>query len=309
MNDPRFEHAAQVLRAGSRSFGAASRLFSPDVRRSVLMLYAWCRHCDDVVDGQTLGFGMAPPSPQEAQAKLDALREETLRAYGDRPMEEPAFAAFQYVAHRHGIPRAYALEHLNGYAMDVLGHRYQSLDDTLLYCYRVAGVVGLMMASVMGIKAGPALDRACDLGIAFQLTNIARDVVEDAQGGRCYLPVSWLEAAGIPAQEVAAAEHRAALARVVARLLAEAECYYRSAHAGLAALPWRSAWAIATAHGVYREIGVKVARSGATAWDRRISTTRWEKSRLAVWGACQVLRSRWRRHEPRPATLWRRPAD
>ena len=107
--------------------------------------------------------------------------------------------------------------------MDVRGYRYQTLDDTLLYCYRVAGVVGLMMARVMGAEAEPTLDRACDLGLAFQLTNIARDIVEDAQIGRVYLPAEWLAEVGIPEEEVALPQHRAALATLAARLVDLAE--------------------------------------------------------------------------------------
>jgi phytoene synthase len=171
----------------------------------------------------------------------------------------------------------------------------------------VAGVVGLMMASIMGAKAPRVLDRACDLGLAFQLTNIARDIVADAAVGRCYLPAAWLQEAGIAQHEIGLPEKRAALAQVAARLVDAAEPYYASAHDGIGALPLRSAWAIATARHVYREIGVQVKARGERAWDERVGTSRATKLKLLARGALDALISRLRPARPRPAQLWQRP--
>jgi phytoene synthase len=222
-------------------------------------------------------------------------------------MHEPAFAAFQEVALGHNIPLQLAYDHLDGFAMDVRETHYETFDDTLQYCYRVAGVVGLMMARVMGVRDEAVLDRACDLGLAFQLTNIARDIVEDARVGRCYLPAQWLAEADIPPEAIAQPKMRAPLADIAQRLVAEAEPYYASARQGLAGLPLRSAWAIASAHGVYREIGVKVSAAGSRAWDKRQGTSAVEKSGLLLKGAGQALTSRFATQTPRPAGLWQRP--
>ncbi|MFI4935149.1 MAG: phytoene/squalene synthase family protein, partial [Caulobacterales bacterium] len=265
----------ETIRKGSKSFAAAAALFEPETRADAEMLYAWCRHCDDVIDGQDLGHGMAAPDPEAAKARLEGLYAKTRAALAGEPTDDPDFAAFQRVALRRQIPERYALELLGGFAMDVAARRYETLEDTLDYCWHVAGVVGVMMALVMGVKPDdlPTLRRAQDLGLAFQLTNIARDVVEDAANGRVYLPADWLAEAGVPVDAVAAPEHRAAVFSVTQRLLAQAEPYYASAVAGLAALPWRSAWAIAAARGVYRQIGVEVLRRGPHAWDERVSTS------------------------------------
>jgi phytoene synthase len=300
-------HATQTIAVGSKSFAAAAKLFDPATRRSVLMLYAWCRHCDDVVDGQELGFNAAPREQFDAAAKLDELREQTRRAYAGEQMRDPAFAAFQEVALRHSIPPRFAFDHLAGFAMDVEGARYDTIEDTLRYCYHVAGVVGLMMASIMGVNDPRVLDRACDLGLAFQLTNIARDIVEDAHVNRCYVPAQWLREAGIPVGELALPRHRAALAKVAARLVDYAEPYYDSALSGIADLPLRSAWAIATARKVYRQIGVVVKRRGAQAWDERAGTSKAAKLRLLAEGGVQALSSRLAGSRPRPAGLWQRP--
>lgn len=301
------DHATNTIEVGSKSFAAAAKLFSKDTRRGVLMLYAWCRHCDDVVDGQELGFNAAPRDTHDAGAQLATLQDQTRRAYAGEPMRDPAFAAFQEVALGHRIPPRFAYDHLAGFAMDVDGARYETIEDTLRYCYHVAGVVGLMMAAIMGVEDDAVLDHACDLGLAFQLTNIARDIVEDAAVGRCYVPAAWLREAGIPPGEVGLPRHRAALARVAARLVDHAEPYYDSALDGIAALPLRSAWAIASARNVYRQIGIVVKRRGAHAWDERAGTSKATKLLLLAKGGLEALFSRARRPGKRPAGLWRRP--
>jgi phytoene synthase len=302
-------HATETINVGSKSFAAAARLFPAPTRRSVLMLYAWCRHCDDVIDGQRLGFGATAAAPAVAARALAALQEQTRLAYAGQIMADPAFAAFQEVALRHAIAPWCAFDHLAGFAMDVQQARYDTIDDTLRYCYHVAGVVGLMMAAIMGAQQAAVLDRACDLGIAFQLTNIARDLVDDAAVGRCYVPATWLREAGMAAHELAMPCHRDALARVAARLVDYAEPYYTSASAGIGALPLRSAWAIATAHHVYRQIGIDVNKRGPRAWDQRVSTTRATKLWLLARGGLTAVLSRVRNAAPRPAGLWHRPAD
>ena len=303
MSEALLDHATETIRVGSKSFAAAARLFDRDTRRSVLMLYAWCRHCDDVVDGQELGHNTA--APVDATAPVERLRNLTLSAYAGEPQSDPAFAAFQDVALRHAISPHHAFDHLAGFAMDAADVRYETIDDTLRYCYHVAGVVGLMMASIMGARDATVLDRACDLGLAFQLTNIARDIVEDARIGRVYVPAAWLREAGIPVDGVADERHREALARVAARLVDHAEPYYDSAMDGVAALPLRSAWAIATARRVYRQIGIEVKRRGARAWDTRTGTSRATKLRLLALGGVDALASRFRKPTSRPAGLWR----
>ncbi|HEX8604326.1 MAG TPA: 15-cis-phytoene synthase CrtB [Pseudoduganella sp.] len=307
MSEALMEHATRTIEVGSKSFAAAAKLFSPDIRRSVLMLYAWCRHCDDVIDGQELGFNVAMPEGANAAHAMAGLEEQTRRAYAGERMADPAFAAFQEVALRHAIPPRFAFDHLAGFAMDVADTRYETIDDTLRYCYHVAGVVGLMMASIMGVQRPEVLDRACDLGLAFQLTNIARDIVEDARMGRCYLPARWLREAGIAPGDVAHPRHRAALARVAARLVDHAEPYYASAGAGIADLPPRSAWAIATARNVYRQIGIEVRHRGQHAWDERVGTSKAAKLWLLAKGSGTVLSSRLQTMPARPAGLWQRP--
>ncbi|MCQ8781836.1 phytoene/squalene synthase family protein [Mangrovibrevibacter kandeliae] len=307
--------AAETIQRGSKSFAAAAKLFDPPTRESAVMLYAWCRHCDDVVDGQDHGHrpdgGRCADTGEadraDALARLEVLEAQTAAVFAGSPTGEPAFAALAEVVRRHAVSRDLALEHLAGFRMDVEGRRFATIDDTLGYCWHVAGVVGVMMARVMGASDPATLDRACDLGLAFQLTNIARDVVDDAEVARVYLPLDWLAEAGIPESELAALPHRPALARLTARLVDRAEPYYASARIGLADLPLRSAWAVATALCVYRAIGIEVKRRGPEAWDSRVSTSKVQKLGFVVGGLGLALRSRTMRRPPRSSTLWTRP--
>lgn len=299
-----------VIQRGSKSFATASRLFDSRTRLLVWDLYAWCRHCDDVVDGQELGHGAL--STEADGAALVELRERTEQALAGRASGPPPFPGLARVVRETGLPAAYVRAHLDGFAMDVEGRQYGSLDDTLQYCYHVAGVVGLMMAWLMGVRDEATLLRGCDLGLAFQLTNIARDVGDDAAAGRVYLPAEWLRAAGgtpEPARLMEAG-NLAAVVGTTRRLLDEADRYYASAALGVTRLPFRCAWAVATARHVYADIGHEVRRRGERAWDARVSTSTGRKTRRLFQALAEAAFargvSRFRQLPPRQG-LWQPP--
>jgi phytoene synthase len=300
----------RMIEAGSKSFAGAARLLAPATRESVYQLYAWCRYCDDRIDLQDLGRGAPAVTTGSVWERLAGLQRETRRALEGEPVEATVFKALQRVVQRHGIPHCHPMELLDGFAMDAEHRRYETLDDALSYCYHVAGVVGVMMARIMGAKGDDTLDRASDLGIALQMTNIARDVMDDATAGRVYLPRSWLHEAGVPPAQIDDRRHRAAVHGVIRRWLAEADRYYVSSGPGIARLPLRSAWSIATARGVYRDIGRLVLARGAAAWDRRAVVSKARKLlRVAASGPQVVLLAAFHRRGPGPsrAGLWNRP--
>ncbi|MBV0881696.1 phytoene/squalene synthase family protein [Noviherbaspirillum sp. L7-7A] len=266
-------YSQQSIRQGSKSFAKAAMLFDRDTRDSVMMLYAWCRHCDDVIDGQTLGHHAQELSRPEKEARLQALQRETARVCDGHSSEIPAFAALGRVVRRHDLPRRQLFELLEGFAMDAREQRFQTLDDTLLYCYHVAGVVGVMMARIMGVRDAQVMHRAADLGIAFQLTNIARDVRDDLRIGRCYLPEDWLARQAVAPAQAALPHHLPALHGLACELVELAEQYYASARIGMAQLPWRCAWAIASALLIYRDIGLRVRAEGTAVWEQRASVS------------------------------------
>jgi len=304
------EHGQEVIEKGSRSFAAAARLYDAKTRAAAYMLYAWCRHCDDETDDQRLGFGASELPEREARERIGRLREDTERALAGQPTGDPVFAGLQRVVQQTGMPSRYPLEHLRGFVMDVEGREYLTLNDTLEYCYHVAGVVGIMMAYIMGVRDEPTLDRATDLGLAFQLTNICRDVMEDAEIGRIYLPRDWLDEAGVPVDEIRRPEHREGVFDVARRLLAEADRYYASSRLGISQLPLRSAWAVAAANAVYRDIGRVILDRGARAWDTRASTGKGRKVRLVLGAGLRAVYAatlgRGPKAEPRTG-LWVRP--
>jgi 15-cis-phytoene synthase len=307
--DPLVANAKAIIEKGSKSFAAASKLFDPQTRAKAFMLYAWCRHCDDCIDGQELGFGQQSPAPAEQRAILEALTRETRAAMDGEPVADPVFGAFQRVFVESQMPSRYPLDLLHGFAMDVDDHPYQTFDDTLLYCYHVAGVVGAMMALIMGVKEKDAeiLNRAVDLGIAFQLTNISRDVMEDAADGRVYLPADWLREAGVPTDPALFPGHEARLFTVVRRMLDEADRYYDSAVYGIAHLPFRSAWAIAAARSVYGSIGRVVVSRGASAWQQRAGLSSAQKLSKLFSSLFTAVNAKWfgrYRSAPSRAGLW-----
>jgi len=241
----------------SRSFSLASRLFSARTRDCAAVVYAWCRRADDAIDAA---------GPEKQSDALARLRRELDDVYGGAELRDPVLGAFRSVAELCAIPRLYPEELLAGMHMDASGARYRTLQELHLYCYRVAGTVGLMMSHVMGVRDEAALRNAAHLGIAMQLTNICRDVLEDWEMGRLYLPHDVLAACGAPDLERALGgpfpeSAREPVAKTMRRLLAEADRFYASGDRGLDALPWRCALAVRTARLVYAAIGSEVARA------------------------------------------------
>jgi phytoene synthase len=267
------EQAGKAIARGSRSFAVASRLFDRDTRERAWLLYASCRRCDDIADGQE--FGGRLDNEEDAENRIQAIRVLTRRALDGQPTADPAFDAFGQVAQEAGLTMQMAEDVIGGFELDAEGWQPHTEADLLRYCYHVAGAIGVMMAHVMGIddEDEETLDRACDLGIAFQLANIARDVSEDDAAGRCYLPREWLAEADIPPGEHMKPAYRPALVRLVARLLDLAEIYEASARLGTAKLDYRQRWTVLTATNIYMGIGEKVRRRGAAAWDRRARTS------------------------------------
>jgi phytoene synthase len=203
------------------------------------------------------------------EQRIEWLKAATKAAFDGESSPNPVFTALKLLAERFRIPSHYAEELIEGMSMDVRKERYETMDELGLYCYRVAGTVGLMMVHVMGVSDERALRHAAALGSAMQLTNISRDVIEDAAMDRVYLPLSWLDEAGVPEGQVTQGKYREAVFSVVERLLVEADRYYREGRAGLKYLPWRAALACAVASCVYSAIGRKVLRRGPAAWDSR----------------------------------------
>ncbi|MDX3911745.1 MAG: phytoene/squalene synthase family protein [Sphingobium sp.] len=298
--------ARESISRGSKSFAMASKLFAPATRERAWLLYAWCRKCDDLADGQDHGGTMT--SVEDAATRLATIRTLTDAALRREATGDPAFDGLGVVAAECRIPHGFARDLIEGFALDAADWRPQTENDLLQYCYHVAGAVGLMMAVVMGVdpQDEATLDRACDLGLAFQLANIARDVAEDAEAGRCYLPRDWLTEQGIAPDALMA--NPAALAVLQQRLASKAANYEQSARHGTGALGYRSAWAVLSAAGIYGDIAREVARRGPGALDNRVITTKAAKLGWVAKSAFQARgrAAKWPAEMPRQG-LWTRP--
>lgn len=293
---------------GSKSFGAASRLFDRTTRERAWLLYAWCRRCDDLADGQDHGGdrrAVADPA-----ARLAEITAKTETALAGGTAGDPAFDALGQVAEEVRLPHAFARDLIDGFRLDAEDWRPRGETDLLRYCYHVAGVVGCMMAVVMGVDpADPAtLDRACDLGLAFQLANIMRDVEEDDRVGRCYLPLEWLAEHDVPPGQHMKPWYREQLVAMAARLGSLAEAHEASARHGTPALSYRSAWAVLAAADIYGGIARAVVRRGAHAWDHRVTISTPAKV-MMIGRAARLSARREALYPPTPRdpTLWTRP--
>jgi len=280
------------LAHNSKTFHAASLLLPPAVRAPATVLYGFCRLADDTVDVEG-GRRLA----------LTQLRRRLDRVFEGRPQPVAADRALAAVVAQYGIPRALLDLLIEGLSWDVDGRDYDTLDDLQDYAARVAGTVGAMMSLLMGVRDEAALARACDLGVAMQLSNIARDVGEDARMGRLYLPRQWLREAGIdPVAWLAAPRFEPALASVVQRLLDAADVLYARAAAGVASLPLACRPGINAARLMYAAVGHEVARAGCDSVNRRAVVPGRRKSRLLLQAAVSLWpASRQLREPPLPA--------
>lgn len=279
-----------TLRGGSRTFFAASLALPRSVRKPATGLYAFCRMADDAIDncGQrgalpadAASAGAVRGHATRARAALAELHERLERIYAGAPRDVAADRAFADCVARFAIPRQFPLALLEGFAWDAEGRRYDNLSELTAYGVRVAGTVGAMMAMVMNVREREQVARACDLGVAMQLTNIARDVGEDARNGRLYLPRQWLREAGLdPDVWLARPVFDARLATVIDRLLAAAAALYARSDAGLANLPPACRPGMYAARLLYAEIGHEVARRGFDSVTQRAVVSWRRKARI-----------------------------
>ena len=269
---PELQACRELMRGGSKSFFTASLLLPERVRAPATGLYAFCRVADDLIDGS------ADPGRaiEELRGRLDAI-------YADRPGPHLADRALACVVQSHRLPRVLPDALLEGFEWDVQGRRYETLQDVHDYGARVAGAVGVMMAVVMETRERAALARAAELGVAMQLTNIARDVGEDARMGRLYLPAAWMREAGLdPEAWLRRPRFEPALGTVVGRLLAEAERLYGRGECGVSALPRDCRPGIQAARLVYSEIGNTLAAAGLDSVSTRTVVPRRRKLKLVA---------------------------
>lgn len=262
----------RIIRDGSKSFHAASLLLPREVRAAAYALYAFCRVSDDAVD-----------EGAEPAAALRDIRRRLRLADAGRPDPSSVDRAFAWVLGAYGIPVSVPEALVEGFEWDAEGRRFETLEDVKSYAARVAATVGVMMTLVMGVRSREALARACDLGLAMQLTNIARDIGEDARAGRCYLPSEWLREAGLTADGLASLDEADDRVRMLTeRMLDAARPLYTAGISGIGLLPEACRPAIRAAAAIYSEIGAEIARAGHDSIAQRAVVSKRRKIALAA---------------------------
>jgi len=284
----------EAIRHGSLSFHAASKLLPKRVRDPALALYAFCRLADDEVDLKA----------EKVEAVL-RLRDRLDLVYDGRPRNAAPDRAFAAVVAQFDMPRALPDALLEGLAWDAEARTYASLSDVRKYSARVASAVGAMMCVLMGVRDADALARACDLGVAMQLTNIARDVGEDAREGRLYLPTDWLEDADIDVPGFFANPQPSKAVRAMVRqLVMEANRLYYRSEAGISALPPSCRPGIYAARFIYAGIA---GRLTVMDYDSITARARTSKGQKIAWLAQSVALSATSLVMPQSPVLYAKP--
>lgn len=263
------------MRIHGRTFHLASRLLGAEHADNAARLYSFCREVDDIADDA----GGDPAAVAAARARLGRLRSDVVAGTDG----DPSVTDLLHLCRDTGADPAHAALLIDGVLSDLGRVAIADQPQLLRYAYSVAGIVGLMMVDVLGAvdrrAAGPF---AIDLGIAMQLTNIARDVREDALRGRRYLPAEWV--GDLTPEQIVRADPatREVLRAGSARLLTLAERHYASAREGLAHLPRRPRATVLVAAQVYRQIGVRLARDGHRVWAGRTVVPASARARVAA---------------------------
>lgn len=271
-NDTKTDLAAcrELIKHGSHSFFMASLLLPQRIAIPSRALYAFCRIADDLIDADNAG-----------QAAVNELSERLDAIYAQTPKDYPEDRALTEVVHEFSIPRAMPDALIEGLAWDTTGRSYETLSELYDYAARVAGCVGAMMTLIMQTTDQRAVARALDMGVAMQLTNIARDIGEDARMGRLYLPQRWFVQAGIDADQwLANPEQNEHITAMCKRLLSYADVLYKRSDAGVALLPLSCRAGIRAARVIYSDIGRQIASQGYETVNQRAIVSRTRKCLL-----------------------------
>ena len=268
-----YEQCESITAVNSRSFYLASRLLTPEKRRAARALYAFCRVSDDIVDrGQV-----------EPQEQLAAWRRRATSAHP--PADDLVAVAWADARLRHAVPMRYAEQLIDGVARDFEQTRYETFDGLAAYCYGVASTVGLMSMHIIGFSGREAIPYAIKLGVALQLTNILRDVAEDWQAGRIYLPLAELAAFDLTEADLALGQVDDRWRKFMCFQIERNRRLYAEAWPGIALLDPHGRLAIAAAAKLYEGILDDIERHDYDVFNRRAYVSKWAKLTMlpGIW--------------------------
>jgi 15-cis-phytoene synthase len=253
----------KAAQSGS-SFYYSFLFLPPEQRRAITALYAFCREVDDTVDETS--------DPVVARAKLDWWRGEIAAVFGGEP-QHPVGRALQPIVRARDLPQARFLEIIDGMQMDLDYNRYPDFQTLEVYCYRVASVVGLLSAEIFGYRHRETLEYARNLGLALQLTNIIRDVGEDARRNRIYLPLDEMARFGVAVDDIILFRETEALGQLLAHQIERARGYYQRAWALLPADDRKAQRAGLVMGAIYERLLGELAAEGTRIINARVALT------------------------------------
>jgi 15-cis-phytoene synthase len=271
-----FENARRMTKHYSKSFYFSASVLPRECRWATYAVYGFCRYADNLVDNPRAR------SIEEIKHEVDMLAYELQIAYRTGESEHPIIRSFVIAARAYHIPIEYPLDLLRGVVMDLEFNRYTTYDELYVFCYRVAAVVGLMMTCVLGYTHSSALVYAEKMGIAMQLTNILRDIEEDAERGRIYLPLEELDRFGVSADDVLAGRMAPNLRALMQFQSVRAEQLYREAEPGILLLPAETRFAIYSASKIYRGILPKIEANDFNPFCGRVYVPTGKKLRILL---------------------------
>lgn len=274
--DQSYQYCIRVARSRARNFYYSFVLLSSQQRKAMCAIYAFMRHCDDLSD-----------EPGASRAALEAWRAELDEALAGRLPSHPLWPALHHTVRRFGIPHEYLREMIEGVSSDLEPRRIQTFDELYHYCYQVASVVGLTVVHIFGFDTESALPLAEKCGVAFQLTNILRDLSEDAARGRIYLPAEDLCRFGVTEDDLRAGRRTPEFLRLMQFEAARARSYYDESQPLLDLIHPRSRPSLWALIHIYSSLLERIERTGYDVFTRRIRLSALEKSRIilrALWG-------------------------
>ncbi len=271
MNDLQFKLSEAAIKNGSKSFRIASLVLDKKSRNGAYLLYRWCRYCDDIID--------KAQSQNEAESALEFLYQNTkIALFENTKLESTSpFYGLRQIANDYNIPHENFLKLLAGFKMDISKYPVRSKQDLDIYCFHVAGIVGLLMCPILDVKDESALKYADSLGRAMQLTNISRDVIEDFNMQRIYIPQDWLDEYSITKVSFLNSDIHDKLFKNVLKLLEWSDQYYIEGRKGIKYLPFRAGLSICIASFLYQGIGNKIRKIGIESFKKRTYLTGFEK--------------------------------
>lgn len=274
----------QVLKKHAKTFYLASLFLPIQVAKDASSLYRFAREVDDIVD-------------ENPEKEAREILEKVVKDYREESGAYPFVSDFLSTSNRLNMDKSYAEELIKGVTWDLDNDTIYTEEDFYLYCYRVAGVVGLMMCFMLKTDDQTAYQHATDLGLGMQMTNICRDVLEDLDRGRMYLPVSWMDDILLNKNNIQVVSIQKKVMEVLVAILKQAEKHYASADLGMCYIPWRARFAILVAAKVYRAIGLKILKDPQKPLEGRVYVSKLEKLGWLIYCSFYFLHPR----------IWKKP--